>query len=51
VIRTRRRQEHYIPQKNNSIEDLGGNEYSVPDPNKTMLNVTNEPTEVHKKDL
>jgi hypothetical protein len=31
------------------MEDLVGNEeneYSVPDPNKTMINVTNEPTKI-----
>jgi hypothetical protein len=27
------------------------NEYLVPDPNKTMLNVTNEPCGAHKKSL
>jgi hypothetical protein len=25
------------------------NEYPVPDPNKTMINVTNEPSDAHKK--
>jgi hypothetical protein len=37
--------------KNNSIEDFVGNEeneYPVPDPNKTMINVTNELSETHK---
>jgi triacylglycerol esterase/lipase EstA (alpha/beta hydrolase family) len=37
---------------NNSIENLVGNEengYQVPDPNKTMINVTNEPRNAHKK--
>jgi hypothetical protein len=41
----RRRDGNYIIQKNNSIQDLAGNEengYPVPDPNKTMINVTNE---------
>jgi hypothetical protein len=35
----------YTPQKNNSIQDLVGNEengYQTPDPSKTMLNATNE---------
>jgi hypothetical protein len=39
---------------NNSIEDLVGNEenkYSVPDSNRMMLIMTNEPNEVHKKSL
>jgi hypothetical protein len=37
---------------NISIEDLVGNEnneYSVPDPNRMMLIMTNEPNDVHKK--
>jgi hypothetical protein len=36
------------------MEDLVGNEengYPVPDPNKTMINVTNKPSETHKKSL
>jgi hypothetical protein len=40
--------------KNSSIGDLVGNEengYPVPDPNKTMINVTNKPTDSHKKSL
>jgi hypothetical protein len=43
---------NYIPQKNNSTHDSVGNEenrYPVPDPNKTMINVTNEPSDTHKK--
>jgi hypothetical protein len=51
----RRRQGNLTPQKtNNSIEELVGNEeneYSVPDPNRTMLIMTNEPNDVHKKSL
>jgi hypothetical protein len=46
----RRRDGKYTPQKNNSIEDLVGNEengYLVPDPNKTMTNITNEPSDTH----
>jgi hypothetical protein len=38
--------------KKNSIEDLVGNKengYPVPDPNKTMINVTNQPSDTHKK--
>jgi hypothetical protein len=27
------------------------NGYPVPDPNKTMINVTNEPSDAHKKSL
>jgi hypothetical protein len=26
-----------------------GNEYSVPDPNRTMINITKELSDVHKK--
>jgi hypothetical protein len=40
--------------KNNSIEDLVGNEksgYTVPDTNKTIINVTNEPSDAHKKKI
>jgi hypothetical protein len=43
------------PQKtNNSIEDLVGNdksEYPVPDPNRTMINITNEVRMPTKKNL
>jgi hypothetical protein len=38
---------NYTPQKNNSIQDSAGNKengYTVLDPNKTMINVTKEPT-------
>jgi hypothetical protein len=37
--------------KSNSIQDSPGNEengYPVPDPNKTMINVINEPCDDHK---
>jgi hypothetical protein len=37
---------------NNSIEDLERNKenrYPVPDPNKTMINVNNEPSDAQKK--
>jgi hypothetical protein len=41
------------PQKNNnSIEDLvknEENEYPVPDPNRTMINITNDLSNAHKK--
>jgi hypothetical protein len=43
-----------IKKKNNSIQDSVGNEeyeYPVPDPNKTMINVTEEPSETHIKTL
>jgi hypothetical protein len=39
----RRRDVNHSPQKHNSIQNLVGNEengYPVPDPNKTMINVT-----------
>jgi hypothetical protein len=39
----------YTPQKNKLIEDLVGNGHPVPDPKKTMINVTNEPRDVLKK--
>jgi hypothetical protein len=48
----RRRDGNHTPQKNNSIEDSVGNEengYPVPDPNKTMINVTKEPSDTYKK--
>jgi hypothetical protein len=41
-----------LKKKKNSIQDLVGNEkdgYPVPDPNKTMINVTKEPSDTHKK--
>jgi hypothetical protein len=41
-----------LHKKNNSIEDLVGNEengFPDPDPNRTMINVTNEPSDTHKK--
>jgi hypothetical protein len=47
----RRREGNYTPQKHTSIEDLLGieeNDYPVPDPNKTMINVNNEPSDAHK---
>jgi hypothetical protein len=50
---TRRRPGNSTQQKtNNSTEDLvenEENEYPVPDPNRTMLIMTNEPNIVHKK--
>jgi hypothetical protein len=54
-MRRRRRQGNSISQKtNNSIEDLLGNEeyeYSVLDPNRTMINMTKDINDVHKKFL
>jgi hypothetical protein len=50
----RREDGNYTPQKKNSIEDLVGNEknsYPVPDPKKTMKNITKEPSDAHKKTL
>jgi hypothetical protein len=40
--------------QNNSIQDSVGNEengYPVPDPNKIMINVTEEPIDAYKKSL
>jgi hypothetical protein len=40
--------------KKNSIQDSVGNEengYPVPDPNKTMINVTKKPSNAHKNTL
>jgi transcriptional regulator of heat shock response len=51
----RRRPGSPTPQNTkNSIEDLVGNEeneYPVPDPNRTMINITNEFSDTHKKTL
>jgi hypothetical protein len=49
-----RREGNYIPQKNNSIQNLVGNEekgYPVPESNRTMMNVTNEPSDAHIKPI
>jgi hypothetical protein len=46
------RKETILLKKKNSTEDLVGNEengYPVLDPNKTMINITNEPSDAHKK--
>jgi hypothetical protein len=52
-MRRRRRPGNAILQKTkNSIEDLVANEeneYPVPDPNQTMINITNELSDSHKK--
>jgi hypothetical protein len=50
----RRREGNYTPQKKSSIEDFVGNEeneYPVPDHKKTMINITDEPNDAHKKSL
>jgi hypothetical protein len=50
----RRRYGNHSPHKNNSIQDSVGNEengYPVSDPNKTMINVTMEPSNTNKKIL
>jgi hypothetical protein len=50
----RRSKGKYTPQKNNLIKDLVGNyknEDPVPDPNNTMINVTNELSDAPKKSL
>jgi hypothetical protein len=50
----RRRDGNNAPQTNNSVEDSVGNEengYPFPDLNKTMKNVTKEPSDTHKKNL
>jgi hypothetical protein len=48
----RRRKENYIPQKTKTkTGDLLGieeNGYPIPDPNKTVINVTSEPSDSHK---
>jgi hypothetical protein len=47
----RRRQGNSTPQKNNSIEDLlenEENEYPLADPNRTMINITNELSDIQK---
>jgi hypothetical protein len=48
----RKRHGNHSPQKNNLIQDSGGNEenrHPVTDLNKTMINVTNEPSDTHIK--
>jgi hypothetical protein len=51
----RRRQGNYTPQKNNnSTENLVGNEengYPGPDPKKTMIDVSKELSDSHKKSI
>jgi hypothetical protein len=48
----RRRDGNHTPQKSNSVQDSMGNEgnrYQIPDLNKTLINVTKEPSDVNKK--
>jgi predicted RND superfamily exporter protein len=48
----RRRDKNHSPQKDNSINDSVGNKengYSIPDSNKTMINVTKETSNDHKE--
>jgi hypothetical protein len=50
----RRRDGNHTPQQHNSIEDSvrnEENEYPVPDPKKTIINVTKEPSDAHRKIL
>jgi hypothetical protein len=50
--RRRKQGSSFLKKANNSTEDLVGNEeseYPVPDPNRLMINVTNELNAVHKK--
>jgi hypothetical protein len=50
----RGRDGNHTPQKNNSVQNSVGNEengYPVPDLNKTMINVTKELSNPHKKTL
>jgi hypothetical protein len=52
----RRRDGNHSPQKKKKklIQDSEGNEenrYPVPDPNKTMINNTKEPSDAHKNTL
>jgi hypothetical protein len=48
------RMETTLKKKKNSIQDSVGNEengYPVPDPHKTMISVTKESSDIHKKTL
>jgi hypothetical protein len=50
----KKREGSYTPQKLNKTKQFNrvGNEengYQAPDHNKTMINLTNEPSEAHKK--
>jgi hypothetical protein len=53
-MRRRKRQVNCTPQMNNLIKDLvenEENEYPAPDPNRTMINITNELSNTHKTSL
>jgi hypothetical protein len=50
----KRRERNYTSQRNNSTEGLVGNEqngHPVPDPQKTVINFSNDPSDAHKKIL
>jgi hypothetical protein len=50
----RKRDGNHSPQKNNLIQDSEGNEekgYLVPDPNKTKINDTKEPSDTQENTL
>jgi hypothetical protein len=50
----KRKDGNHAPQKNNLIQDSVGNEengYPVPDPNKTVINVTKELSDTYIKTL
>jgi hypothetical protein len=54
VVGRIRRDGNHSPQKNISTQDSNGNEengYPVPDPNKTMINNSKEPSDAHKNTL
>jgi hypothetical protein len=51
VVGRRRRDGNHSPQKYNLIQDSERNEengYTVPDPNKTMMNDTKQPSDATK---
>jgi hypothetical protein len=53
-MRRRKRDRNHSPSQNNLIQDSEGNEenrYPVLDSNKTKINDTKEPTNVHKNNL
>jgi hypothetical protein len=54
VGRRRRVETTLLKKKKNSIQDSVGNEengYPIPDLNKTMINITKEPSDTHIKTL
>jgi hypothetical protein len=42
---------NHSPPQNNLIQDSEGNEYLVPDSNKTKVNDAKEPSDAHKNTL